>query len=61
MEEHDKQASDNRPAAAGGGNGEVRLDDLFELQAELNKRIGFDASALRKKFDALYYGRWLNE
>ena len=36
------------------------LEELFEHQAELNKRIGFDPEVLRTKFDALTAGRWLN-
>jgi hypothetical protein len=34
--------------------------ELFEKQAELNKRTGFDANALRKKFDNATAGQWLN-
>ncbi len=37
------------------------LNELFKLQAELNKRVGFDAEALRKDFDPLVAGRWLND
>jgi len=37
------------------------LDELFELQAELNKRIGFDAKAHRENFDLLAGGKWLND
>ncbi len=36
------------------------LDELFALQAELNRRIGFDAAALCKEFDPLAAGKWLN-
>ena len=61
MAERGEQGSDGKQAATEAGSGAVRLDELFELQAELNKRIGFDASALRKKFDALEAGRWLND
>ncbi len=34
--------------------------ELFEKQAELNKRTGFDAKALREKFDNATAGQWLN-
>ncbi|PKL48889.1 MAG: dUTPase [Planctomycetes bacterium HGW-Planctomycetes-1] len=34
--------------------------ELFEKQAELNKRTGFDAKALRKNFDNATAGQWLN-
>ncbi len=37
------------------------LEELFELQAELNKRIGFDAKAHRENFDPLAGGKWLND
>lgn len=37
------------------------LKKLFELQAELNRRVGFDAQALRQDFDPLVAGRWLND
>lgn len=36
------------------------LDELFKHQAELNKRIGFDAAALRARFDPQAAGEWLN-
>ena len=37
------------------------LKELFELQAELNRRIGFDADALRADFDHRVAGKWLND
>ena len=37
------------------------LREMFELQAALNRRIGFDADALHQKFDPLVAGRWLND
>ncbi|MBN2841706.1 MAG: dUTPase [Sedimentisphaerales bacterium] len=37
-----------------------RLAQLFEWQAELNKRIGFDAQALRADFDPKVGGEWVN-
>lgn len=37
------------------------LTDLFDRQAELNRRIGYDTSALHERFDALAAGRWLND
>ena len=37
-----------------------RLAQLFQWQAELNKRIGFDANALRDNFDPKLAGEWLN-
>ncbi len=37
------------------------LDEIFRLQAELNKRVGFDTQALRDKFDPDVAGRWLND
>jgi len=36
------------------------LKELFDKQAELNKRTGFDAHALRENFDPQYAGQWLN-
>ncbi len=36
------------------------LRELFAKQAELNKRTGFDAQALRANFDPQYAGEWLN-
>ncbi len=36
------------------------LKELFEKQAELNKRTGFDAKALRENFDPQEGGVWLN-
>ena len=36
------------------------LKELFEKQAELNKRTGFDAKALRENFDPKIGGEWLN-
>ncbi len=37
------------------------LDELFELQASLNKRIGHDTEALRENFDPLKAGQLLND
>ena len=36
------------------------LKELFEKQAELNKRTGFDANSLRADFDPQTAGIWLN-
>jgi len=36
------------------------LRELFRKQAELNKRTGFDADALRKDFDPRIACQWLN-
>ena len=36
------------------------LKQLFEWQAELNKRTGFDAQALRENFDPQRAGEWIN-
>jgi hypothetical protein len=36
------------------------LRELFEAQAELNKRIGFDAQAQHESFDPQVGGEWLN-
>ena len=36
------------------------LDELFQHQAELNRRIGFDPDPLKARFDPLMAGRWLN-
>lgn len=36
------------------------LKELFEKQAELNKRTGFDAKKLREEFDPQVAGEWLN-
>ena len=37
------------------------LEDMFERQATLNKRIGYDTKALRNDFDPETAGRWLND
>jgi hypothetical protein len=37
-----------------------RFKQLFKKQAELNKRVGFDADALKATFDPKYAGEWLN-
>ena len=37
------------------------LDQIFTLQAELNKKIGFDTQALRDNFDPQKAGQWLND
>lgn len=36
------------------------LEELFRHQEELNKRIGFDADAMRRAFDPDVAGQWLN-
>lgn len=36
------------------------LKELFDRQAELNKRIGFDPQHLRENFDPQQAGIWLN-
>jgi hypothetical protein len=36
------------------------LEDLFQHQAELNRRIGFDPAQMRAKFDPKLAGEWLN-
>lgn len=36
------------------------LRELFEKQAELNKRTGFDAKAMRENFEPQKAGQWLN-
>ena len=36
------------------------LEQLFQCQAELNKRTGFDAQALRENFDPQLAGEWIN-
>ena len=37
------------------------LKDMFERQAALNKRIGYDTKSLRDNFDAAAAGKWLND
>ncbi|MCP4247504.1 MAG: dUTPase [bacterium] len=37
------------------------LEEVFKLQAELNKKIGFDTEALHDDFDPQKAGRWLND
>ena len=37
------------------------LKDMFERQAQLNKRIGYDTKSQRERFDALTAGKWLND
>ncbi|MFQ5423502.1 MAG: dUTPase [Phycisphaerae bacterium] len=36
------------------------LEELFRHQADLNRRIGFDAEAMRHAFDPQKAGEWLN-
>jgi dimeric dUTPase (all-alpha-NTP-PPase superfamily) len=36
------------------------LPELFQHQAELNRRIGFDPEELRRNFDPLKAGEWIN-
>ena len=36
------------------------LDELFERQAELNRRVGFDPVDLKENFDPRKAGVWLN-
>ena len=36
------------------------LPELFQHQAELNRRIGFDPVQLKEKFDPQLAGQWLN-
>lgn len=36
------------------------LKELFEKQAELNRRIGFDPARLRERWDPKLAGEWLN-
>ncbi len=37
------------------------LKELFEKQAELNARIGYDTKSLRERFDPVVAGQWLND
>ncbi len=37
------------------------LEELFDRQAALNKRIGYDTKSLRDDFDPAVAGRWLND
>lgn len=37
------------------------LTEMFERQAALNKRIGYDTKALRTAFDPQQAGAWLND
>lgn len=37
------------------------LDELFKLQADLNRKIGFDTQALKADFDPHKAGVWLND
>ncbi len=37
------------------------LKDMFERQAALNKRIGYDTKSLRDRFDPVAAGKWLND
>ena len=36
------------------------LEELFQHQAELNRRIGFDPAQMKVKFDPKLAGEWLN-
>lgn len=37
------------------------LRDLFERQAELNRRIGRDTAAMKARFDPQVAGQWVND
>jgi len=37
------------------------LEEMFEHQARLNKRIGYDTQSLRENFDVQTAGVWLND
>jgi dimeric dUTPase (all-alpha-NTP-PPase superfamily) len=37
------------------------LQELFELQANLNRHIGRDTAALHDQFDPLTAGKWIND
>ncbi len=37
------------------------LDEIFKLQAELNKRIGMDTRSLKENLDPQRAGEWLND
>ena len=37
------------------------LEEMFELQSELNRRIGYDTALMRERFDPVQAGRWLND
>ncbi len=37
------------------------LEEMFNLQAELNKRIGYDTKALKQNLDRANAGKWLND
>ncbi len=37
------------------------LEEMFDKQAVLNKRIGYDTKSLRERFDPEAAGRWLND
>ena len=39
---------------------QLMLKELFKSQAELNKRTGFDAKALRENFDPQEAGKWIS-
>ncbi|MBN1346536.1 MAG: dUTPase [Phycisphaerae bacterium] len=37
------------------------LEALFQLQAELNRRIGMDTASMKDHFDPQVAGRWIND
>jgi hypothetical protein len=37
------------------------LKDMFERQAALNRRIGYDTKSLHERFDPALAGKWLND
>ena len=41
--------------------GRTVLRDMFERQAALNRRIGYDTQSLHERFDAQSAGTWLND
>ncbi len=37
------------------------LEELFERQAELNRKVGYDTASMRERFDPQLAGKWLND
>jgi len=37
------------------------LEELFERQAELNRKVGYDTASMREHFDPQLAGKWLND
>ena len=38
-----------------------KLEEMFDLQSDFNRRVGYDTKSMRERFDPLVAGKWLND